>query len=696
MAVGIPERLLPVLKSLPNVRRVYPVYQMKAQLERALPRHGVIDAWTLLGGHDLAGAGVKIAIIDTGIDPTHPAFQDPSIPMPEGFPRANFPEDLTYTNNKVIVARSYVRLLGMDANPEALDVDGHGTQVASAAAGVLQQTDDGPIGGAAPKAWVGNYKVFPTDGNSRSDVVLKAIDDAVRDGMDVINLSLGSSVALRPKDTLLSRVVERLASLGITVVVSAGNAGPDPFSIGDTAVPPSALSVGATWNDRILTGKVRLSGGESFQAIPGGGPRPGFPLSAPLFDVAQVDPSGLACEGLPAGSLAGRLALILRGVCFFEDKLNNATAAGAVGAIVYTDADRPEAITMAVGGARLPAAMVSHPDGLAIKNRIAAGAVTGTIDFWVKLPRDPNQLASFSSRGPNTDLSIKPDLVATGEQLNMATLSGGYLPSGGTSFSAPLVAGAVATLKAARPGLAERHYRSLLVNTAKPVVLAAGAVGPVQQMGGGSLDLAASLASSVTVSPVSVSFGAADGPLARSLTITNLSAEPETLAIWTQPFDGGPAPQPSAAGITIPAHGAAVLTLELPGPGPAPGEYQGFLRIQGSRPGTDIHVPYWYAVRSDTPASIGLAWSDEAGNAGSIVSNALAFRVLDGSGLPLTAVSPRVVAVSGGGSALPPSLADELSPGLFLASVRLGNAPGNNVFRIEAGAITREVTIVGE
>jgi subtilisin family serine protease len=220
------------------------------------------------------------------------------------------------------------------------------------------------ISGVAPKAWLGSYKVFGTPGvnsGATDDAILKAIDDAVADGMDVISLSLGTDLPMRFGDDPEVEALENAASLGVIVVASAGNNGPDPATIGSPASGLSVIAVGASNNERIFAGSVLISGNDPLVALPGSGSNSSTPIVAPVADVSTRDDTGLACAALRSDSLSGSIALIARGTCTFETKLNNAAAAGAIGAIVFTTADQPDLITMSVGTATLPAEMVSYP-----------------------------------------------------------------------------------------------------------------------------------------------------------------------------------------------------------------------------------------------------------------------------------------------------------------------------------------------
>ena len=156
--------------------------------------------------------------------------------MPDGFPHVNADSDMAYTSNKVIVARSYASLFAArDPDPSASDHSGHGTATSMAAAGVTNAGPLATIAGVAPKAWLGSYKVFGSPGvndGATESAVLKALDDAVSDGMDVINLSLGSDLTPLPANDPEVAAVERASALGVIVVVASGNNGPDPATVG--------------------------------------------------------------------------------------------------------------------------------------------------------------------------------------------------------------------------------------------------------------------------------------------------------------------------------------------------------------------------------------------------------------------------------------------------------------------------------
>ena len=277
LIVSVPDARAAELAALPGVVRVHPVQHLNLLLDHALPLHRVPAAWAALPlGQSGAGAGVKIGIIDTGIDVNHAAFSDP-LPPVAGFPKVRAASDIRYTNAKIIVARNYTTLLSDGGEPDADDHMGHGTGTSMAAAGGAAVSPYGPISGVAPKAYIGNYKVSDANGSS-TDVIAKAVDDAVADGMDVINISLGGFVTSYSDvdpNSLAIAALEGAANAGVVVTVSAGNDGPGAGTIQNLATAPDVIAVGAIMNDRTMGYAVRVSGADPYAAVPGTGPTPG-------------------------------------------------------------------------------------------------------------------------------------------------------------------------------------------------------------------------------------------------------------------------------------------------------------------------------------------------------------------------------------------------------------------------------------
>lgn len=720
--VRIPAGDVAKLAGLPGVKRVHAVRLFKPVLDHAVVVHKITDAWNQIG-LDKAGAGMKIAIIDTGIENTHAAFQDPSLPEPKGYPQTDTQADRVFTNHKVIVARSYVYLLSPDPDQSARDHIGHGTSVAMAAAGVLNAGPLATIRGVAPVAYLGNYKVFGSPGvndTASEDAIIKAIEDAVNDGMDVLNLSLGDSVGVVFADDLEVNAIHNATSLGHIVVVAAGNAGPDPQTIGSPASAPMAITAGGSVNDRTFSSSVTV-GEAQYQSIPGTGPAPAKSVEARIVDITKFDSDGLVCSALPANSLKGNVALILRGTCDFSVKLTNAQTAGAVGALVYTDQARPDAITMDVQGVTLPAMMVSYNDGTSVKKQLAGSSkLSATLDFTMQaFSVNPDKLASFSSTGPNVDDSIKPDLVAVGEHVYTAAetfdpkgelySANGYAFVDGTSYSSPIVAGSAALIKAARPGLTVAQYRSLLINSAAPAFMQPGVPASVQQAGAGLLDVSAALGASGAIAPTALSFGTGEGDVQQSttLTITNVSKAAETFNISVTQGDassgngsGASSAQPevtvSTNSLTLNPRAKGLVTVTINGSGLAPGAYEGFIHFLGTKSGVEERVPYWYGVGSTVPAHLTVLDSTTTASPNAFVADAVLFRVTDAAGINVPGVTPKATVIDGGGFIIGVGSQGSVSPGVFSLTVRLGPAAGANDFQIRVGELTQTVTITGQ
>jgi subtilisin family serine protease len=495
--------------------------------------------------------------------------------------------------------------------------------------------------------------------------------------------------------------VERAAEAGVIVVAAAGNNGPYPLSVSAPSVSAAVISVGATGNDRTFSTGLRTSAGSQYFTLPPDGNWPTGEVSAPLADVSTVDSDGLACGPLPAGSFSGRIVLVQRGTCLFSEKLMNVQAAGGVGALVYAREDQPALLRMSIGTLQFPAQFLTYGDGVRLKGEIAADpSISATLVAGPEnSPQDSSLLAAFSSRGPNAEGLVKPDLVAVGTSLYTAAQSidsegdgfdsSGYMTAEGTSFSSPIVAGAAAVLKAARPGLTSAQYRSLLINSTAPP-----ATVRVQSFGAGVLDLDAALRASLVASPVSVSYGAGDGTfqLSRVITFTNLGDAPDTFTVTVEPKPRTDGPVPSTNSISLDPGASAAVSFDFNGYLLEPGEYEGYIVVQGTRSEIRTRVPYWYAVPSGAPAFVNVLDVKDSGKVGSTVRQAVVFQVTDRSGVALPESRPRIVPLDGGDYRRLIS-ADSEIPGVFVADLVLGTLPGTQRFRIEVGELTATVSL---
>jgi minor extracellular serine protease Vpr len=735
--VAVPKERVDELKSLPGVKGVIPLRRHHLDLNRATGLLNGPAAWSALGGITKAGAGIKIAIIDTGIDQTHPAFQDSSLATPAGYPICNVSSCASYTNNKVIVARSYVQQLaaGSDPNNPAADSrpddysprdrSGHGTATASCAAAT---SNTGPAGltftGMAPKAYLGNYKIFgsPTvNDGATDDVIIMALEDALNDHMDIASLSLGSPAFSGPLDTgaacgnsagvpcdLLAHAVESAVQAGMVVVMAAGNEGdtgfstPTPSTISSPADAPSGIAVGATTNSHFMTEGVEVPGSgvpsnlQLMVGLFGNGNIPIGAAAGPLVDVTALGDDGLACSALPAGSLDGAFALIERGTCDFSVKAANAQNAGASGVIFYM-ADQTSLVSPGVGPASLTAIMISNNDGLALKSfsdsnpghtvYVDAAAFEQTTTAF-------DQLASFSSLGPTTgNDALKPDLVAVGQDIYMAAESydplgdlysaNRYASAAGTSFSTPLVSGAAALVKQAHPSFTPAQIKSALVNTGSQVVTSDDSADMVSipSLGGGKLDAGTALQSIVTANPASVSFGVVTSvPASQSIQITNSGASQANLTLAIAPISSatGASLTLDKQTLTLAGGASGTVNLTISGSPPKPGSYYGAITIQGSGP--TLRVPYLFLSGSGVATNlIPLSGDGFDGTVGQqIPDGVVAIKLIDSSGVPVSGAPVSFTANSGG--SLQTADTNTNTYGIAQAVPVLGSQPGNYDF----------------
>ena len=382
VSVVLPASDLARLRALPGAT-VWPtvtyhalrVTKTAATVKPALNRGPTLIGAPALWGPGLstAGQGIKIAIVDDGIDQAHPYFSPAGFSYPAGFPKGN----KAYTTPKVIVARAFPspsthwKYAGRPFDPR---YSYHATHVAGIAAGDYG-TPTAPHGGSrisgiAPKAYLGNYKVLTvptadvgTDGNSPE--IAKAIDQAVADGMNVINLSIGEP-EVQPRRDVVVLALDNAAAAGVVPVVCAGNDFEEAGSgsIGSPANTPAAITVAAsTLGDGDGTRPDHIA---YFSA---GGPAPVSLLfkpdvTAPGVDVVSSVPAHefepLDGTSLSAPHVAGGAALLLqRHPTWTVQQVKSALA--STGATVHPSGRSGEVSTLREGGGRIDLARADQP-----------------------------------------------------------------------------------------------------------------------------------------------------------------------------------------------------------------------------------------------------------------------------------------------------------------------------------------------
>lgn len=718
---------LPGVRDVVRGRRYQPMLRSVAKIVHAS------TAYVRPVGHQLFGEGLKIAVIDSGLDFDHEAFSDSSLPLLDGYPLGD-PLYLHLANTKVIAVRSYVEsLVSRDPasstpdDPSPNDLSGHGTAVAMIAAGRRVQTPLGAAMGIAPKARLGVYKVFGSPGlnyYTADHVVIAAIDDAVADGMDILNLSLGnpefypwdatgrdcgrssSSSSCNPISMAAHSAVH---DFGRVVVAAAGNHGlrgshtvPALSTLLSPANTPSVITVGGTGNSASRQVSVRV-GDHEFVAESGTGPDAAGPLTAPAVSTSDLD-NPLGCDPYEAQALAGRIAVIERGTCFFRDKVEHADAAGASGVLV-TNHEGDDLLTMGLlERTDIPAFLVGRSSGEEIRELLADPMASLTLD---PVPVDTDREWAFvspqSSRGPNLALQPKPDLVAPGQSVYTAApryndegvlfASSGFREVSGTSFAAPVVSGSAALVWQSFPSLTARQVASALINTASPLLQESGERERLSAAGAGVLDLSGALRPNATAVPPSIAFGSVRDvlfPVRRQVTISNRWRGPQSFVLRVEPR------QPNAdARVTVNGRSAYAVTLaagqtegievRLEGTAPQPGAYEGRLRLTSLSGLGELSIPYLYLVGDNEPANaIRLRGHFATGIAGEAARESVLARVLDQYGVPVTDREVEFVG-SDPSMAVVSRSPRSGSTGLIHASVRYSGDPGTQVVTARIG-----------
>ena len=418
------------------------------------------------------GTGIKIAIIDTGVDFNHPDLFGWG------------------SDGKVIGGYNFIQ---PDELP--MDTNGHGTKVA----GVIAA--DGNTFGVAPKAKILAYKVSEDGEGVSSELISGAIQKAIEDEADIINISLG----VNRTNSKIDNAVNHALDNGIFVVTAAGNDGPELETIGSPGRNLQSLTVGATYNNMTSSLIATLQIDEKqYTVIPMvGSSKTSEPITGKIVFGGFGKNSNL--ENL---NVKNTILIVERGsdvegeLLFFSIKEMNAAKAGAKALIVYNNqpgiflGELIHEFSEPGYTPQIPVVSVDREEGLEIIEAIEKNS-SGIMNLFY----NPDFIAHFSSRGPVSSFYIKPDMVAPGAYINTTQINSSYNFTSGTSFAAPHVSGAAALLLQKNPELQNQELKSLLMTTVQPVSNAYGQEFSLHESGSGRLDIANAYNAKLIISP---------------------------------------------------------------------------------------------------------------------------------------------------------------------------------------------------
>jgi subtilisin family serine protease len=672
------------LRGLPGVRAVYPVELAFADPERPSDKADLYTALAMTGA-DIAqesgytGAGIRVAVIDSGIDYHHPDLGGcfgPGCRVERGF---DFVGDAFAPEPGPPGTSPVPR-----PDPDPDDCNGHGTHVA----GIIGARAASPQGltGVAPGVTFEAYRVFgcgvPVGAgvSTATDVLLAALEEVGRSKPHVLNMSIGA--AFQWPQYPVAQAADRLVGMGVVVVTSIGNSGElGTYSAGAPGVGQEVIGVASFQNTHVRLPFFRISPDDrpvGFSTASGAPPPPASG-TLPIRRTGSVASTADACSSTvpasppPPGSLAGAVALIRRGGCGFYEKAINAQAAGAVAVVLYNNIPGLVGATVApppdppgLPPVTIPVVGISDVDGALIDSRLQSGGPGSvTLTWTTELGSFPNVpgaglIASSSSYGLAPDLTIKPDIGAPGGAIRSTyplehpNGQDGYATLSGTSMAAPHTAGAVALLLEARPSTPASSVRDILQNSAIPRPWGGSPSGAqleaVHRQGAGMLAIPQAIRSTTLITPGKLSLGEVAGSITRTVTIANNGSADVTYSLSHQAavatLGTYPAPPPSppttpltflnapsevvfsAASVTVPAGATRTVDVTItPQPG-APDRiiFNGYLVFTPSA-GEDVYrVPYagfkgdYQSLSVLTPTPAGYPWLAKLTPAGQFVN----------------------------------------------------------------------------
>ncbi len=583
---------LDALAANPNVQSVNPVVDYELDLSETVPYIGATAVQNM--GFD--GTGVKVAVLDSGIDYTHAALggsgnpddftnNDPTIIEPGTFPTARVVGGTDFTGSEWPNDVEMPDPDPLDDGPEG----GHGTHVADIIGGAM---------GVAPGAELYAVKVCSSVSTSCSGVALISGMDWVLDPngdgnmddmMDVINMSLGSNMG-NPVADDLSFAVDNASAAGLLTVASAGNGGDIAYMHGTPAAAPSALAVAQT---NVPSAVLPLMNVIKPNSIKGDYAAVFQPWSVPLSETGKIqgdlmygDTGDTNLNGCApfTGDMKNKIVLVDRGACTFSLKISNISQSGALAGIIGLIAPG-EPFAGGDGGERpidIPGFMISQADANTLRSGLAEGKVTIAFDPDEGIDLVQHMVGS-SSRGPSIQLNqAKPDIGAPGASVSAIAGTGTETgPFGGTSGAAPMVTGSAALLMQAYPDRSWAEIKAVLMNTGETDIMNeaaffGGEAAPISRIGGGEVRVDRAYESPAAAWDAealtgSLSFGFHDVPdgwtMSKDVTVANYT---DTELTFDLSYDfrfaedaGGEVMLNLPESVTVPAMGTAMFTVEM-------------------------------------------------------------------------------------------------------------------------------------
>lgn len=573
-SISIPGDQITALASLPEVKAIYPNLTYKLHETSKSPANqetpniggptvGAPEAWNLKDstGKPLDGKGMKVAIIDSGVDYTHPDL------------KANY-------------IGGYDTV---DEDNDPMDGNVHGTHVAGIIAG------NGKIKGIAPNASILAYRVMNDGGTGTTEDIIQGIEHAIQDGADVLNLSLGQD--LNVPDQPVTMTLERAAKLGVTAVVSNGNDGPKPWSVDAPGNASSVISVGAsTVSIPFPTFQVAGSN-KSYQGLPLSKSDFQVGNDAQLVYVGYGNPSDYAKQ-----DVKGKFALVLQGTSSTLIKAEQAKQAGALGVLLISNEKEINIMPEYFGREEvaLPVMQLSNTNGEELKNLITKRKK----NIKIGQPKQTELIGNFSSRGPSQgSWLIKPDVVAPGVQITSTVPRGGYESHNGTSMAAPQVAGAVALLRQMHPDWTTEQLKSSLANTAETLKDVNENTYPVMTQGSGLINIPKAVKADALVTPNNVSFGlikpnSGKVKLTQNITLQNLSSKKKNFSTRIELLDTKTKVQTSfASSVSVKPNSNIEKPFTITVDSSLPqGVYTGNVYVKEQGKTEEIRIPFTFSI----------------------------------------------------------------------------------------------------